>query len=155
MLLKFFSSSSSSQKAIFDERRKKQDVWRLMRRIIDRHAASGLVLDNETRSEPRRALSIPVLIQAFDEHNMLDPVFALTKNVSDDGMAIINTSAFKDVKIFCAVWEEHPLCFIGTVCHTNPIGAGFWETGIDFIELASLNDWEHLREHVMSLAPQG
>jgi len=150
-MFRFFSSSRAE---VFEERRKKQEVWRSMRRIIDRHAANALVISSDARKEPRLAISIPVLIQGFDEQNSRASEFAITKNISEEGMAIISTSSFENANVFCALWEDHPLCFVGTVRHSRPIGAGFWETGVDFIELVSLHDWEHLREQAMGLDPQ-
>jgi hypothetical protein len=140
VMFRFFSSSRAS---IFEERRKKQAVWRAMRRIMDIKASAVISSDEDDRQEPRYPTSMPVLVQGFDTDSKCSPGFAISKNISEITPELI----------FCAVWEEQPLCFIGLKRQSRYAGAGYWEVGIEFQELASLSEWEELRSLAMSLNP--
>lgn len=149
-MFRFFSSSRAS---IFEERRKKQAVWRAMRRIMDIKASAVISSDEDDRQEPRYPTSMPVLVQGFDTDSKCSRGFAISKNISDDGISLLCPFEITPELIFCAVWEEQPLCFIGLKRQSRYAGAGYWEVGIEFQELASLSEWEELRSLAMSLNP--
>lgn len=149
-MFRFFSSSRA---AVFEERRKKQEVWRVMRRIIDTSTSESLLPDEDNRQEPRYPLSMPVLIQGFDAEAKSSPGIAISKNISDDGVSLMCPFEVTSELAFCCIWEEQPMCFIGSVRQSRYAGGGYWEIGIEFQEITSLGEWGSLRSLAMSLNP--
>lgn len=148
-----FRLFSSARSDIFEERRKKQEVWRSMRRLIDRHVGNELLISEDNRKEPRRTMSIPVLIQGYGSHCECTPDIAVSKNISEEGMALLCPNEITDHRVFCAVWEDHPVCFLGMIRQSYYAGGGYWEVGIEFQEMTTMHDWEPLRSMAQTLNP--
>lgn len=148
-----FQFFSSNRAVVFEERRKKQEVWRSLRRIIDRRSYKEMVVSEDNRKEPRHAISIPVLVHGYGSHCECTPEFAVSKNISEEGMALLCPIEIVDHHVFCAVWEEHPVCFLGTVRQSHYVGGGYWEVGIEFQEMTTMHDWEPLRSMAQNLNP--
>jgi hypothetical protein len=150
-MFRFFTSGLST---VFEERRAKQEVWRTMRRVIDLHVSQELLRDEDHRQHPRRAISIPVLVQVFGTSQECKPIIGITKNFSDDGIALLCREEMGIADLaFCAIWGTQPVCFVGLIRQSRYVGGGYWETGIAFKEIAKLFDWESLRPLAMSLNP--
>ena len=68
----------------FKQRKKKQEVWKCLRRILDRSCAEQLLLGKDDRKEKRIPFTIPVLLQTgfADQHTWSKPIFALTKDIA-------------------------------------------------------------------------
>lgn len=148
----FFSSSRAS---VFEERRKKQEVWKTMRRVIDYHASRDLVRGQDRRDYSRRAVSVPVLVQIVGYPVEYAPIIGVTKNFSDDGVALLSTSEFPvSESAFCCVQGSQPICFLGLTRRSHYVGGGYWETGISFQEMTHLSEWGSLRELAKSLDPE-
>lgn len=147
----FFSQSKTN---VFEDRRKKQEVWRAMRRAIDLRASQELLRVEDNRQFRRTAVSIPVLMKSTGVGVDSNPIFGITKNFSDDGMAILCSCEWATGQtVFCSIWGEKPICFLGTVRQSHPAGGGYWETGVAFQELTYLSEWESLRRLATSLKP--
>lgn len=148
-----FRLFSSRQSEAVEQRRKKQEVWKSMRRLVDRHAAKELLISDDNRREPRHAISIPVLIQSFGANSQASPDIVISKNISEDGIALLSKIEMSDEHLFCAVWEDKPLCFIGMVRQSRYVGGGYWEIGVEFQEMTTLHNWEPLRVLAQTLDP--
>jgi hypothetical protein len=150
-MLRFFSGVLSSA---FEDRRAKHEVWRTMRRVIDLQVSQEMLRSVENRQYTRRAMSIPVLVQIFGASVDHEPIVGITKNFSDDGIALLCRQEMEAREnAFCAIWGTQPVCFLGVTRQSRNVGAGYWETGISFKEIARLSEWEHLRPLAMSLKP--
>jgi hypothetical protein len=149
-MFRFLSSRKSEAS---EQRRKKQEVWKSMRRLVDRHAAKELLISDDNRREPRHAISIPVLIQSFDADSHGSPEILISKNISEDGIALLSKVEMNQEHLFCAVWEDKPLCFVGMIRQSRYVGGGYWELGVEFQEMTTLYDWESLRELAQFLDP--
>jgi len=148
----FFSSSRTS---VFEERRKKQEVWRTMRRVIDHHASQELVRGEDHRHHTRRGISVPVLVKIFDTPIEYDAIIGVTKNFSDDGLAFLSTIEFPiSESAFCCIQGSQPICFLGLTRRSHYVGGGYWETGISFQEMTHLSEWGSLRSLAMYLKPE-
>ncbi|MFN6130814.1 MAG: hypothetical protein ACK6DC_12075 [Planctomycetota bacterium] len=150
-MFRLFSSSSGT---VFEERRKKQEVWKTMRRVIDIYRASERMVSKENRQYSRHSISVPVLVQAFGSVVNSEPIIGVTKNFSDDGLAMLSLAEMPVQELaFCGIWGTQPYCFIGEIRQSRYAGGGYWETGISFKEMAYLGDWETLRPLAMCLNP--
>lgn len=149
-----FNFFSSSRGTVFEDRRKKQEVWRTMRRVIDLHASREAIQTEDKRQYLRRPISIPVLVQIFGSQSDHRPIVGVTKDFSDDGIALIcPVEIATSESAFCCVWGNQPICFVGTTRQARYAGGGYWETGVAFREMAYLSDWETLRPLAMSFDP--
>jgi len=147
-----FNFFSRSRAGIFEERRKKQEVWKSMRRIMDRHSAEKIPLE-DNRGEERLPFSIPVLIKGFRADSDCTPGVGISRNISDDGLCVLCPFEIMTENVVCVVWEEKPLAFIGTLRRSAYAGGGYWEAGIEFQELTSVSDWGTLRLLANTLNP--
>ena len=149
-----FGLFSSSRSSVFEERRKKQEVWRTMRRVLDYHVSQDLLRGEDRRDHSRRAISVPVLVQIFGHPVEYPPVIGVTKNISDDGVALLCKNEFPlSESVFCCVHGSQPICFLGLTRRSHYIGGGYWEAGICFKEMTYLSEWGSLRSLAMSLNP--
>jgi hypothetical protein len=150
-MFKLFSASTGT---VFEDRRKKQEVWRTMRRVIDIYRAMERMVSKENRQYSRYSISVPVLVQAFGAAVDSEPIIGVTKNFSDDGLALLSLAEMPISELaFCGLWGTQPYCFIGEIRQSRYAGGGYWETGISFKEMAYLGDWEALRPLMMCLNP--
>ena len=148
-----FSRGLSSQ---ISARKRKQEIWKKVGRIIDRAAAQSAMISKEQRKDKRIPISMPVLVQPYSEDSTdrMSPVYALTKDISEEGMAIIVDSALPKMQIFCGLWCDGPLCFVGCIRQCRSIGGGFYHIGIEFDELVNVADWDELRPAISLLQPE-
>jgi hypothetical protein len=150
-----FGFFSSTRSCVFEERRKKQEVWRTMRRVIDLYSVREALRGVDKRQYSRRPVSMPVLVQVFGSSYPYEPFIGVTKNFSDDGLALLcKKEIAASETAFCCVWGNQPNCFIGVTRQARYAGGGFWETGVAFQEMAYLSDWGSLRLLAMSLNPE-
>jgi hypothetical protein len=140
----------------FKERQKKQEVWRCIRRISDQDTASRLQLDEDCRDNSRKTVCLPMLIQAHEGDELLteNPMLGVTKNLADDGVSVIVRQPLNELQVVCGLWNEYPLFILGQVVHSDYLGGGYWDTGIQFSELLSASQWPHLRTFAEQLNPR-
>ncbi|HUP81839.1 MAG TPA: PilZ domain-containing protein [Pirellula sp.] len=140
----------------FNQRKKKQEVWKCLRRILDRNSAEQLLLGNEDRKEKRIPFSLPVLLQSClaDPHTWSEPVFAVTKDISDDGVAVIVHRSIDPSRVICVIWEDGPIFLSGEIRQCQPLGGGFWKIGMELSEIVSSGDFPLLRTLSERLSPK-
>ena len=123
----------------FKLRQKKQDVWKCLRRIMDRDSADKLLVDSDVRNGNRVQLCLPVLLQpCLDEQPLpCKPIFALTRDLSDDGVAIVTSQRLDPSQIVFVIWQDHPIFLLGDVRQCVYLGGGYWKVGIQLTEIVS------------------
>jgi hypothetical protein len=138
----------------FKVRQKKQEVWKCMRRLMDNHAASDLCESNH-RSFTRIPICRPVLLQPYtDEHEVEgDVTFALTRDVCDDGIAIITRQPLDCPTVLCAFWHEGPIFISGDIRVCRSLGGGYWIVGVQFTEVVPTANFPDLRAQSFQLSP--
>jgi hypothetical protein len=94
-----------------------------------------------------------VLIQSFGADSQASPDIVISKNISEDGIALLSKVEMSEEPLVCVVWEDKPLCFLGMIRQSRYVGGGYWELGVEFLEMTTLYDWESLRELAQTLDP--
>ena len=140
----------------FNQRKKKQEVWKCLRRILDRNSAEQLLRGTEDRKEKRIPFSLPVLLQPCleDQHTWCEPVFAITKDLSDDGVAVIARQSLDQSPVICVIWEDGPIYLSGEIRQCLHLGGGFWKIGMELSEIVSSMDFPLLYALSERLSPQ-
>lgn len=140
----------------FNQRTKKQAVWKCLRRVLDRNSADQLLLGKEDRKEQRIPFSIPVLLQTgvADADAWSKPIFAVTKDMSDDGISIIAHQSIEPSQVICVIWEDGPVFLSGEMRQCQPLGGGFWKIGMELSEIVSSLDFPQLRALSEGLSPE-
>lgn len=140
----------------FNQRTKKQEVWKCLRRILDRNAAEQLLLGKEDRKEKRIPFSLPVLLQPClaDQHTWCEPIFAVTKDLSDDGVAVIARQSLDQSTVICVIWADGPIFLSGEIRQCQHLGGGFWKIGMELSEIVSSLDFPMLRSLSERLSPE-
>ncbi len=140
----------------FNQRKKKQEVWKCLRRILDRNSAEQLLLGKDDRKEKRIPFSLPVLLQTglADQQPWSKPIFAVTKDISDDGVAVIAHQSIEQSQVICVIWEDGPIFLSGEIRQCEQLGGGFWKIGMELSEIVSSLDFPQLRTLSDGLSPE-
>ncbi len=147
-----FGLFSGKKKDLFEERRKKQEVWLTIRRITDRKIARESVLEEDNRRESRLSMVLPAIMFSLDTPDA-PLINCLVKDIADNGLGLTCRQAVENGRVFFALWVEQPHCFEGTVCRCSHLGADYWDVGIELDQVTTLGSYEQFREHVKALQP--
>ena len=139
----------------FKVRQKKQEVWKCLRRLMDNSAARDLCATNH-RSFMRIPICRPVLLQPYTDDHELEgaATFAVTRDLCDDGIAIITRQPLDCPTILCAFWHEGPMFISGDIRVCQSLGGGFWIVGVQFTELVPTANFPELRARSYHLSPE-
>lgn len=140
----------------FNQRKKKQEVWKRLRRILDRNSAEQLLLGKDDRREKRIPFSLPILLQtgSKDQQPWSEPIFAVTKDISEDGVAVIANQSIEQSEVTCVIWEGGPIFLSGEIRQCEQLGGGFWKIGMELSEIVSSLDFPQLRTLSEGLSPE-
>lgn len=140
----------------FKQRKKKQEVWKCLRRVLDRNSAEQLMLGKEDRQEKRIPVSLPVLLQTglAEQDTWSKPIFAVTKDISDDGVAVIAHQSIEPSQVICVIWQDGPIFLSGEIRQCQQLGGGFWKIGMELSEIVSSLDFPQLRTLSEGLSPE-
>ena len=136
---------------IFQQRKKLMEVWRSIRRLIDKYAPNQTVMGG--RKLPRCSRCVPALLASWDNKTTGEPAWGVTKDFSDNGLSIVLTQPFEAKKIVCALWTGSPVFLSGEVRQVQPFGGGFWIAGVEFTELLSCGQVPKLAPLAEKLVP--
>ena len=124
----------------FHKRDKHIEIHRIIRRLINASTPNRIPLKGESRWELRSNRTIPVLLAPYD-HNELsvgEVAYALTKNLSSQGLALVLHQPFRAKRLVVGIWSHEAAHFVaGTVRQSVPLGGGFWQIGVETTELMS------------------
>ncbi len=142
----------------FANKRKKEEVLRIARRIMDQAFANSLRYTEDARSENRSEICAPALLQLCSEEHQLtcEPILVLTKNFSDQGVAVVARQSLDigDSQIIFAIWNDGPLFFLGRVRQCHHLGSGFWRIGLELSEMISKTEAPELSIWAERLNPE-
>ncbi len=140
----------------FQQRQKKQEVWKCLRRVLDRNSITGLLPDDDVRSVKRFPYCSPVMLQlcSNDQPAPCEPVFAISKDLSDDGIALITNQPLEEVQVLCVLWQDGPHYILGDVRQCQYVGGGFWKVGVQLTEIVSSEDFPTLPALSEQLNPE-
>lgn len=124
----------------FKSRDEHLEIHRVIRRLINASTPNRIPLDGESRWELRSNRTIPVLLVPYD-HNELsvgEHAYALTKNLSSQGLALVLHQPFRAEQVVVGFWaSDQPHFVSGMVRQSVPLGGGFWQIGVETTELLS------------------
>jgi hypothetical protein len=135
----------------FKTRDRQVEIHRVIRRLINTSTPNRVPLQGESRWESRSNRTIPVLLVPYD-HNELsasEVVYALTKNLSSQGLALVLHQPLRAEQVVVGIWSNAQAHFVsGKVRQTVVLGGGFWQLGVEMTDLLCV---AHMRELVRLL----
>jgi hypothetical protein len=124
----------------FQPRDKHNEIHRVIRRLINASTPNRMPLEGESRWELRSNRTMPVLLVPYD-HNELsvgELAYALTKNLSSQGLALVLHQPFRAEQLVVCIWSNEQAHFVAAkVRQSVPLGGGFWQIGVEASELLS------------------
>lgn len=121
----------------FRQRPKHPDVHKVIRRFLSTVRPESGPLEREARWEYRLHRTAPVLLAPYDddELSLNEATYALTKNLSDSGLALVLPQPFRAEQLAIGFWfGEQGHFVLGQVRQNVPLGGGFWQLGIELSE---------------------
>ncbi len=139
----------------FHQRQKKQELWKCVRRILDRNSIAELLPDDD-RAVKRLPFCSPIMLQPCNEDQLAEcePILALTKDLCDDGVAIVVPQALEQSQVICVIWQSGPIFLLGDVRQCHYLGGGFWKVGVQLAEVVSGDEYPTLQALSKQLSPE-
>jgi hypothetical protein len=121
----------------FQTGRKLNEVRGLIRQIVDLTSPNLPPLGGESRAENRSTRALPALLVPWENRRPVvdESTYALTKNFSDHGLALVLQQPFRSDQVVVGLWLERPRFALGSVRQNAPLGGGFWQLGVELTEL--------------------
>lgn len=129
--------------------KKRRDVGNLLTKILNHNCAEVCSMVDGPRNEDRINLTRAVrVIPYVDGRLMMNASFAtVTKELSTSGIAVVlKYPVGFDEAIVGVNWEGTMTFILSHVRHQDPLGAGMWHLGLEFVELFPIDGHPELRE---------
>lgn len=131
----------------FQSRDKHMEVNRVIRRLINNSTPNRIPLRGESRWELRSNRTIPVLLVPYDDNEISagEVVYALTKNLSSQGLALVLHQPLRAEQVVVGIWSHAQAHFVsGKVRQSHALGGGFWQIGVETTELLCMGQLPEL-----------
>ena len=131
----------------FKKQKKQNDVHGFLRRLIDTSSPNLNRLDGDDRWQGRCNRTFPVLLVPFEDKTPVaaDAVYALTKNLSSQGAALVLHHPFRAKKFLIVFSVESSLTYIAAeLKQITPVGGGYWQLGVELREILSPGKIKHV-----------
>lgn len=128
-----FSIFGKNRGDSFEERGRKQQVWRALRRIIDSNTELAHLDNSDGRQFKRYKRHLPVAFVPCHqgEFDGDDTIYGVTRDFCDNGISLIaNSNHFHEIGI-CGFWLDQPLLFSAKVAHWQPFGGNMILAGVE------------------------
>jgi len=121
----------------FGSRKRLCEVRRFVRHLVDLTSPNLPPLEGESRTEDRSNRALPALLVPWENDQPVvdESTYAITKDFSDRGVALVLHQPFKSVLVVVGLWLESPRFALAEVRQNVPLGGGFWQIGVELIEL--------------------
>ena len=117
-------------------------------------------VQQEHRQDVRRSRVFPVLLTPWEDGvaAIADSVYALTKDVSDHGLALVLQAPYRiQMAVVGLVMpspdaldaEAAPQFVLGAARQNVPLGGGYWQLGVEFSELLSVKQHPRLEQLIL------
>ena len=129
------------------ERDKRREAARAVQSVI-KATDPGRAPEGGRRFQ-RHPRTLPAMLIPYQDAKLLadKTVFATTKDLSAAGAAIVLYQAFEwDSFVISLSGEDGPLFILGRVQHRTPLEFGFWQLGIEWVELLDPSQHAMLQE---------
>ncbi len=120
----------------FRRRPKNPSIHKVIRKFLSAvHPELG-PSEREARWEYRLHRTAPVLLAPYDDELSLgEASYALTKNLSDSGLALVLPQPFRAERLAVGFWFGDQAHFVLAQVRQNvPLGGGFWQLGVELLE---------------------
>jgi hypothetical protein len=123
--------------SLFDTRERLNEIRSLLRQLADLTSPNLPPLEGEFRSENRSNRALPALLAPWEEGGPVvdECTYALTKDLSDRGVALVLHQPFKAPQVVVGLWLEFPRFALGDVRQNVPLGGGFWQLGVEIVDV--------------------
>ncbi len=128
-------------------RKKEQEVQRFICKVVNNNCSEMEALIEGPRLEGRVRLSIVVLVIPMEKDRpVVERAFAaVTKEFSTSGLALVVDSArVPDESIIAFRWEREMRFVRAEARHLNPMGAGFFQLGLQLTRMVSPSQYPEL-----------
>lgn len=121
----------------FDTQKRLGEVRNLVRQLVDVTSPNAPPLEGESRSEDRSNRALPALLTPWEDGCPVtdESTYALTKDFSDRGLALMLPQPFKCDQVVVGLWLGSPRFALGEVRQNVPLGGGFWQLGVELTDL--------------------
>jgi hypothetical protein len=122
----------------FQNRDKHLEIHRVIRRLINASTPNRIPLQGDSRWELRSNRTMPVLLVPYDNNELSvgELAYALTKNLSSQGLALVLHQPFRAEQVVVGIWSNEQAHFVAArVRQSVPLGGGFWQIGLEATEL--------------------
>ena len=128
-------------------RRKEQEVQSFICKVVNNNCSELEALIEGPRLEGRVRLSIVVLVIPVENGRpVVERTFAaVTKEFSTSGLAlVVNHTEVPDESIIAFRWEREMRFVQAEARHLNPMGAGFYQLGLQLIRMVTPGQHDEL-----------
>ena len=128
-------------------RKKEQEVQSFICRVINNNCSELEALIEGPRLEGRVRLTIPVLVIPMENGRpAVERMFAaVTKEFSTAGLAlVVSHTEVPDESIIAFRWEREMRFVRAEARHLNPMGAGFYQFGLQLIAMVTPGQYYEL-----------
>ena len=125
-------------------------VYVVIQRFLNAVNPDLAKVEAEARGDYRSNRTVPVLLAPFDDEISTDEVcYALTKNLSISGLALVLPQPFRAERVLVGFWFNDEAHFItGEVRQNVPLGGGYWQLGIELTRVISPAESDEVRRLV-------
>ena len=119
-----------------------------MRRVTDITSPNLVTDDTNARLSTRSGRTIPTLLIPCENGEPLvdETRFAVTKNLSSQGASfVLQQPLDSEVVVVCFLQESECVFVRGQQCYRKPLEFGFWQIGIELLEMISFGEYESLQ----------
>ena len=118
----------------FFGQKKQNEVRDCVQRILNRSRPTRQGVD-ELRLEPRYSRSVAVVLVPWDSEPLVEHAsYGLVQDLSDYGARIIAQRPILVPQLLCCFAVDGDQLLLGNVRRAGPLGGGFWQCGIKFME---------------------
>jgi hypothetical protein len=135
----------------FDTRKRLCEVREFLRHLVNLTTPNLPPLEGDSRSETRSNRALPALLTPWEHGQPVvdESTYALTKDFSDRGLALVLQQPFKSVEVVVGLYLESPRFVLGEVRQNVPLGGGYWQIGVELTDFLDAAEYPQ----VQSLVP--
>lgn len=118
------------------------EVHKVIQRFLNAVNPDLAKIDDESRCDYRSHRTVPVLLAPNEDGISLEEAcYALTKNLSVRGLALVLPQPFRAKRVAVGFWFAEQGHFVsGEVRQNVPLGGGFWQLGVEVTHVLSADD---------------
>jgi hypothetical protein len=138
---------------LFDTQKRLNEVRCFVRRLVDLTSPNLPPLEGESRLDDRSNRVVPAVVSPWEHGRPIvnEVTYGLTKDLSDRGLSVVLHQPFRSPQAVVGLWLEGPQFALGDVRQNVPLGGGFWQLGVELVDLLDPAEWPDVQS-LVSLA---